>query len=66
MHRVYKETSVEAITAAIIFTIRTTINHTHTLLIMACDHPKKALSSSKNESNNDDSLSTRKSEIALL
>ncbi len=33
---------------------------------MARDHPKKALSSSKNESNNDDSLSTRKSETALL
>ena len=62
----YKETSVKAITAAIIFTVRTTINHTHPLLIMARDHPKKALLSSKNESNNDDSLSTKKSETALL
>ena len=62
----YKETSVKAITAAIIFTIRTTINHLHPLLIMARDHPKKAPPSSNNESNGDDSLSTRNSETVLL
>jgi hypothetical protein len=33
---------------------------------MARDHPKKAYSSSKNKSNNDESLSTRKSETVLL
>jgi hypothetical protein len=33
---------------------------------MARDHPKKASSSSKDESNKDESLSTRRSEIVLL
>ena len=33
---------------------------------MASDHPKKESSSSKNESNNDESLSTGKSETVLL
>jgi hypothetical protein len=33
---------------------------------MARDHPKKVSSSSKNESNNDESLSTMKSETVLL
>jgi hypothetical protein len=46
-------------------TIKPTLNHPHPLLTMARDHPKNASSSSKNESNNNESLSTMKSDTLL-